>query len=107
MSVVIAVMNEEENIRPLLASLRENLTQINHEIIFVDDGSTDKTVPEILANGYDAVRVIEFTKNYGQSIAMQAGIDQSKGAYIVTLDGDLQNDPKDIPMLLEKIENEP
>lgn len=100
-------MNEEENIRPLLASLRENLTQINHEIIFVDDGSTDKTVPEILANGYDAVRVIEFTKNYGQSIAMQAGIDQSKGAYIVTLDGDLQNDPKDIPMLLEKIENEP
>tara|TARA_A100001011_G_scaffold69608_1_gene71131 strand:+ start:20573 stop:21496 length:924 start_codon:yes stop_codon:yes gene_type:complete len=105
--VVIAVMNEEDNIIPLIESLKKNLSQIDHEVIFVDDGSTDLTVDKLLEYAFDGMKVLEFTKNYGQSTAMQAGIDESIGEYIVTLDGDLQNDPSDIPILLEKIENEP
>lgn len=101
LSVVIAVMNEEDNIAPLLDRLKEELQGIPHEVIFVDDGSRDHTVERIKNCSYPDVRLVEFMKNYGQSTAMQAGIDHASGTYILTMDGDLQNDPSDIPMLYE------
>ncbi|MCB9245861.1 MAG: glycosyltransferase family 2 protein [Flavobacteriales bacterium] len=104
LSVVIAVMNEEDNIGPMLERLREDLKDIDHEVIFVDDGSKDKTVERIRAESDHRVRLVEFMKNYGQSTAMQAGIDHASGTYIVTMDGDLQNDSSDIPMLLEMMQ---
>lgn len=107
LSLVITLLNEEENIKPLLERTREALEGLEYEVILVDDGSTDKTVAEIHKYADERVKLIELRKNYGQSTAMSAGIDYSQGEYIVTLDGDLQNDPADIPMMLEKIENEP
>ncbi|MBI1306137.1 MAG: glycosyltransferase [Bacteroidetes bacterium] len=104
-SVVIAILNEEDNIEPLLSSIRSALAKISYEIILVDDGSTDTTLEVIDKFGGPDVKVIEFMKNFGQSTAMQAGIDAAQGEYVVTMDGDLQNDPTDIPMLLDLIEN--
>lgn len=106
-SLVIPVMNEKENIQPLLSQIREALTGVDYEVILVDDGSSDGTPDEIRTYMDNRVRLIELMKNYGQSTAMAAGIDHASGEYIVTLDGDLQNDPGDIPMLLDKIEYEP
>jgi glycosyltransferase involved in cell wall biosynthesis len=103
-SVVIAVMNEEENIHPMIEKLEIDLAEIDYEVVFVDDGSTDKTVEYIKSSSNARVRLVEFMKNFGQSTAMQAGIDHSKGAFIVTMDGDLQNDSSDIPMLLGMME---
>lgn len=103
-SVVIAVMNEEDNIMPLLERLREDLKNIDYEVVFVDDGSRDATVERIKASGDERVKLVEFMKNYGQSTAMQAGIDHARGTYIVTMDGDLQNDSSDIPNLLSMME---
>ncbi|MDW3651088.1 MAG: glycosyltransferase family 2 protein [Bacteroidia bacterium] len=104
-SVVITLYNEEENIQPLLKACSEALTDISYELILVDDGSTDKTVSEIHTHAYEQVKLIELMQNYGQSTAMAAGIDAAKGEYVVTMDGDLQNDPSDIPAMLERIEN--
>ena len=106
LSVVIPVMNEEENILPLFEQVRDALTGIDYELLLVDDGSSDNTVKEIHTYMDDRTRLVELMKNYGQSTAMAAGIDEAQGEYVVTLDGDLQNDPSDIPMLLEKIETE-
>ncbi|MEM6763542.1 MAG: glycosyltransferase family 2 protein [Bacteroidota bacterium] len=106
-SLVITLLNEEENIKPLLTQIKESLRGIDYEVILVDDGSTDGTVREIGKYADERVKLIELRQNVGQSTAMAAGIDYSNGEYVVTLDGDLQNDPSDIPMLLEKIENEP
>jgi glycosyltransferase involved in cell wall biosynthesis len=106
LSVVITVMNEEENIRPLLESIRSALSGIDYEVILVDDGSTDKTKQQILENGDERTTLVELRKNYGQSTAMTAGIDYSRGKYVALLDGDLQNDPTDIPAMLELLENE-
>ena len=100
-------MNERENIPPLIEQIHQALVGISYEVILVDDGSTDGTQAEIRKYLDGRVILVELMKNYGQSTAMSAGIDQAKGEYIVTLDGDLQNDPSDIPMLLEKIESEP
>ncbi|MDX5426740.1 MAG: glycosyltransferase, partial [Bacteroidota bacterium] len=97
LSLVIAVMNEEQNIRPLMESIRNALNGVDYEIIFVDDGSTDGTIDAINEVADDRTIVLEFMRNYGQSTAMAAGIDAAEGKYIVTLDGDLQNDPADIP----------
>lgn len=72
----------------------------------VDDGSTDRTVDTIKELADEHVKLIIFQKNYGQTTAMQAGIDHAQGEYVVTLDGDLQNDPSDIPMMLSKLEEE-
>jgi len=105
-SVVIPIMNEEENIDPLLNQLRGALVGIDHEVILVDDGSSDKTVQAIKDHADEKTRLLELRMNYGQSSAMAAGIDESAGEYVVTIDGDLQNDPNDIPMLLDKIEKE-
>jgi len=105
-SVVITVMNEEENIKPLLDAIRSALSALDYEIIFVDDGSTDKTIEKILEYADERTILVELRKNYGQSTAMTAGIDHSRGTYIALLDGDLQNDPTDIPPMLELLKKE-
>lgn len=106
LSVVITVMNEEENIKPLLEAVRSALSAIDYEIILVDDGSTDKTKQQILEHTDDRTVLVELRKNYGQSTAMTAGIDHSHGRYVALLDGDLQNDPTDIPAMLELLKKE-
>jgi len=106
LSVVITVMNEEENIKPLLGAVRAALDGIDYEVILVDDGSVDKTRAEILDNADERTMLVELRKNYGQSTAMTAGIDYSRGKYIALLDGDLQNDPTDIPPMLELLKKE-
>lgn len=106
LSVVITLLNEEENIRPLLESIRHALAGIDYEIVLVDDGSTDKTKQVVLQNTDERVILVELRKNYGQSTAMSAGIDHSRGKYIALLDGDLQNDPSDIPSMLELLKRE-
>jgi glycosyltransferase involved in cell wall biosynthesis len=106
LSVVITVMNEEDNIRPLLEAVRGALQSIDYEVIFVDDGSADKTKQQILQYADERTVLVELRKNYGQSTAMTAGIDHSKGKYIALLDGDLQNDPTDIPSMLELLKKE-
>jgi glycosyltransferase involved in cell wall biosynthesis len=105
-SVVITVFNEEENVKPLLEKLYQSLNGIEYEVIFVDDGSTDRTVEVIKQNAWERVKVVIFNKNSGQTAAMAAGINQAMGEFIVLMDGDLQNDPADIPLLLTKIEEE-
>jgi glycosyltransferase involved in cell wall biosynthesis len=106
LSIVVCVYNEEENIKPLVSQITDACKAIDYEIIYVDDGSTDRTVKEILELQHPRMVLVEFKKNYGQSSALAAGIQQSAGEYIVLLDGDLQNDPSDIPGMLEKAEKE-
>lgn len=101
LSVVITVMNEEENIQPLLEAVRTALPGIDYEVVLVDDGSSDNTKQQILEHADDRTVLVELRKNYGQSTAMMAGIDHSRGKYVALLDGDLQNDPTDIPAMLE------
>jgi Glycosyltransferases involved in cell wall biogenesis len=99
-------MNEEDNIKPLLESVYSSLAAMDYEVLLVDDGSSDKTKQRILEFGNERTTLIELRRNYGQSTAMTAGIDHSKGTYIALLDGDLQNDPSDIPAMLELLKNE-
>ncbi|MFW6257535.1 MAG: glycosyltransferase family 2 protein [Prolixibacteraceae bacterium] len=105
-SLVICVFNEEPNIQPLSQQIKTALQGYDFEAIFVDDGSTDNTRSEIRKINDDRFILVELMRNYGQSSALQAGIDQADAEYIVLLDGDLQNDPADIPMMLEKMEME-
>ena len=109
LSVVIPVYNEEENIRLLHERLRKALDQLNqeYEILFVDDGSTDTTLAileEIRAED-NRVVVLSLRRNFGQTAAFAAGFDFARGDVVVTMDGDLQNDPADIPKLLELIKD--
>lgn len=106
LSIIICVYNEEPNIKPLNKWINESIQDIDYEIIYVDDGSTDRTRQEIIALKDPKVVLVEFRKNYGQSSALYAGIDQAQGEYLVTMDGDLQNDPSDIPMMLKMAEEE-
>lgn len=106
-SVIVPLLNEEENIEVLYRELIDQLRELGQkfEVIFVDDGSTDRTF-EILSKiqkDDSRVKVISFRKNFGQTAALSAGFDHAKGDIIVTLDADLQNDPQDIPKLLEKL----
>nr|WP_217344878.1 glycosyltransferase family 2 protein [Noviherbaspirillum sp. L7-7A]MBV0879071.1 glycosyltransferase family 2 protein [Noviherbaspirillum sp. L7-7A] len=101
LSVVIPVMNEEGNIALLTSRIAEALAGIEHEVIFVDDGSSDRTVAEIEAYGSPVTRVLVLNRNYGQTTAMAAGIDAAEGELIVMLDGDMQNDPRDIPLMIQ------
>jgi dolichol-phosphate mannosyltransferase len=100
-SVIVPLFNEEENVPSLQAELSSALSDLDYEIIFVDDGSTDRTFERIAANG--RMRVIRFEKNAGQSAAIYAGLQAVRGATAVLMDGDLQNDPADIPRLLAEI----
>ncbi len=106
LSVVISIYNEKENIKPLLASLAEHLSGIDHEVLIVDDGSCDGTLEVLQKEAGVNTRVIEFMRNFGQSSALAAGIDYAQGEYICTMDGDLQNDPSDIPGMLKLAEAE-
>lgn len=100
LSVVVTVYNEEENIRPLVDQITAALEGIDYEIVYVDDGSSDGTLEVLKSLDHDRLKVVEFKKNYGQSLALMAGIDQAGGEFIATMDGDLQNDPSDIPEML-------
>ena len=108
LSIVVPLYNEEESVEKLLSSLLEVAQEFEfaYEIIFVDDGSSDKTweIIERLKKTTPQLRAIKFRRNYGQTSAMVAGFDYASGEIIVTMDGDLQNDPANIPMLLEKME---
>jgi len=106
LSIVICVFNEEPNILPLAAEIQNALNGLDFEAIFVDDGSTDGTREEIMKIDDERFQLVELKRNYGQSSALQAGIDHAEGEYIVLIDGDLQNDPADIPGMLEKAERE-
>ncbi len=105
-SAVVCVYNEEPNIKPLVERITVALKDLDYELIYVDDGSTDKTVGEILDLHHPRLTLVEFKRNFGQSSALAAGIQQASGEYIALLDGDLQNDPYDIPVMLEKAEKE-
>ena len=106
LSLVICVYNEEPNIKPLAEQIKIALKDYDFEAIYVDDGSTDGTRREILNINDERFLLVELKRNYGQSSALQAGIDQAQGEYVVLLDGDLQNDPTDIPKMLKMIEEE-
>jgi glycosyltransferase involved in cell wall biosynthesis len=106
LSVVITLFNEEDNIEPLFQSIHNALRDYEYELVLVDDGSTDDTVKKIKKFADHRTRLISFNRNYGQTAAMAAGIDNAIGEYIVTMDGDLQNDPMDIPLMLNKLKSE-
>jgi dolichol-phosphate mannosyltransferase len=101
-SVVVPMFNEEQNLSILQSELRSALTGLDHEIIFVDDGSTDRSAEKI--ERVPNVRVLRFQKNTGQSAALYAGIEAASGRTIVMIDSDLQNDPADIPRLLAEVD---
>jgi len=105
-SIVVCVYNEEENIAPLVAQIENALADMDYEIVYVDDGSRDGSLAELKKIRNPRLRIVEFRRNYGQSAALAAGIEYAQGEWIVTLDGDLQNDPADIPAMLEKAERE-
>jgi len=108
LSVVIPLYNEEENVQPLYDELKGVLEKLGktYEVLLVDDGSSDKTFKklEAIAAADPHVVVLRFRRNFGQTAALSAGIERARGAVIVPMDGDLQNDPADIPKLLEKME---
>ena len=103
-SIVIPLYNEEENVEPLLGELMDCLRRLGrrHEVICVDDGSSDGTFAALAdaARRHPALRVVRFRRNFGQTAAMSAGIESARGDVIIPMDGDLQNDPSDIPRLL-------
>jgi len=107
LSVVVPLFNEAESVRPLYEQIRRacETSERTFEILFVDDGSQDGTRDALreLHRLDPRVKVVFFRKNYGQTAAMAAGFDHSEGETVVSLDGDLQNDPSDIPRLLEKM----
>lgn len=107
-SVVIPIYNERENIPRLYGQVKDALRKLecDHEIVLVDDGSRDGSLEELrkLAAADRKLKVVRFRRNYGQTAAMQAGLQMASGDVIVTMDGDLQNDPTDIGMMLAKID---
>jgi len=108
-SVVIPIYNEEENVTLLYDELTEVMKSMacSYEILFVDDGSTDSTLSilQSMQAADQRIVVVKFRRNFGQTAAMSAGFDYSSGDVIITMDGDLQNDPRDIPRFIQKIED--
>jgi glycosyltransferase involved in cell wall biosynthesis len=108
LSVIIPVFNEDGNVEPLYSRLKPVLQRMgrSYEIIFIDDGSRDATFSALrrLNEGDPACKIIRFRRNFGQTAALAAGFAHARGEVMITLDGDLQNDPRDIPELLAKIE---
>jgi dolichol-phosphate mannosyltransferase len=106
-SVVVPVFNEQRNIAPLLAALGEALADIpgGFEIVAVNDGSRDGSLAAWIegAKAHPQLRIVDFRRNFGQTAALMAGIDHAVGEIVVLIDADLQNDPRDIPMLVEKL----
>ncbi len=107
-SIVVPLYNEEESVPPLVKAIDESLKSVEFEweLLLVNDGSSDRTLHvamEVQQSYGPQVRIIALQRNFGQTAAMQAGIEQSDGDYIVTLDGDLQNDPADIPRMVERL----
>lgn len=100
LSIVVPLYNEEANVALLTQKIHESLVGYNYEIIYVDDFSRDKTRNVVKSLEDQKVHLIALKKNYGQSLALAAGLDYAKGEYIITMDGDLQNDPTDIPQML-------
>ncbi len=100
LSVVVPLYNEEENVVLLTEKIHESLRGYHYQIVYVDDFSTDRTRRVVQEMQDPKVHLISLKKNYGQSLALAAGMDYSSGEYIITMDGDLQNDPADIPMML-------
>jgi glycosyltransferase involved in cell wall biosynthesis len=109
-SIIIPAYNEKDNIEPVYRELKGILPKTGHpyEILFIDDGSTDQTFQKMKSLQFEdnSVRIIKFRKNFGQSAALQAGFDYASGNILITMDSDLQNDPRDIPALIEKMERE-
>ena len=108
-SIAVAVYNEEESLPFLCEKLHAVMSKLGktYEIVLVDDGSTDRSweVMNEQARKYPNLKLVKFRRNYGQTAAMSAGINESDGAVLITLDADLQNDPADIPALLAKLES--
>lgn len=109
LSIVVPLFNEEENVRPLFEAIAAALRPLplSAELVLVDDGSSDATFAralELPRGGRPRLRILKLRRNYGQTAAMAAGIAHARGRVIVTMDGDLQNDPADIPRLLAKLE---
>ena len=103
-SIVIPVYNEEANIPLLYSQLTKAMKPYNYEIIFVDDGSTDNTFDALLKIKDSHLKIIKLRRNFGQTAALSAGFSNSSGKIIVQMDGDLQNDPFDIPKLINSID---
>ena len=108
LSVIAPVYNERENLRELHAQIKAALEYLplQHEILYIDDGSTDGSVEVLreLAASNPNTQAILFRRNFGQTAALSAGFERARGDVVVALDADLQNDPADIPRLLEKLE---
>jgi glycosyltransferase involved in cell wall biosynthesis len=108
LTIIVPVYNEAESVGPLAAAIQDALHgwSDDWELLFVDDGSTDDTAAAVLSGRStdSRIRLIRLARNFGQSAAMQAGFDHARGDLIATMDGDLQNDPRDIPALLAKLE---
>lgn len=106
LSVVIPVFNEEDNIKLLISSIENALSEYSYELIFIDDYSSDSSCEIIRTEANPHTNLIVFEHHKGQSSALAAGIQRARGHYIVTMDGDLQNDPSDIPKMLDLLQNE-
>jgi len=104
-SVIIPIFNEEDNIKQLAESILKVLEGLDFEVLFINDGSKDNSEEKILAlaQKHSKIKLITLRRNYGQTAAIQAGFDHSIGDIVIPMDGDLQNDPNDIPILIEKI----
>ncbi len=101
LSIVVPLYNEEANVRLLTEKIHQSLEGYQYQIVYVDDFSKDQTRKVIQEMKDPKVHLLALKKNYGQSLALAAGIDYAKGEYVITMDGDLQNDPSDIPKMLE------
>ena len=106
LSVIITLLNEEDNIEPLFKNISAALMGFEYELICVDDGSTDGTVRMVKSFADHRTKLISLYRNYGQTAAMAAGIDHATGEFIATMDGDLQNDAADIPAMLSRLKDE-
>ncbi len=102
LSVVVPLYNEQDNVARLQEEIAAALRGLDYEVVLVDDGSTDGTVARVRPDA--RTRLVEFERNAGQSAAMHAGIHDARGAVIAMLDGDLQNDPADIPAMLNRLD---
>ena len=107
LSIVLPVFNEEDNVEPMHEEIHDALSGsgLCYEILFIDDGSTDQTIPKLrdIQSNDPLTRVVLFRRNFGQTAAMAAGLDLAEGEVIVTMDADRQNDPADIPAMIEKL----